>query len=126
MLHPWKDPWGISPSLRPSGAWAVLTDPPGRCRPVGPPRLSHDANIGHVCHCHCGGDCRSGDPVGLIWVNGSLGCRTVAARTRDWILDTLLSFTVIYRFLQSNTKVFEGLFTISVKFWGHVEILAPV
>ena len=24
----------------------------------------------------------------LVWVNGSFGCRTIAARTRDLILDT--------------------------------------
>ena len=26
--------------------------------------------------------------MGLVWVNGSFGCRTIAARTRDLILDT--------------------------------------
>ena len=30
MVHPWKEPWGLSPSLRPWGAWAVLTDLCGR------------------------------------------------------------------------------------------------
>ena len=29
----------------------------------------------------------------LIWVNGSFGCRTIAARTRDLILDTILAVT---------------------------------
>ena len=26
MVRPWKDPWGLSPGLRPWEAWAVLTD----------------------------------------------------------------------------------------------------
>ena len=38
MVHPWKDPWGLSPSLRPSEAWTVVRDVWGRFRPVGPPR----------------------------------------------------------------------------------------
>ena len=35
-----------------------------------------------------GGDRSSRHPVRLVWVNGSFGCRTIAARTRDLILDT--------------------------------------
>ena len=31
----------------------------------------------------------AGTRVGLVWVNGSFGCRTIAARTRDLILDTI-------------------------------------
>ena len=46
------------------------------------------AYVGRVCHCHCGGDRSSRHPVRLVWVNGSFGCRTIAARTRDLILDT--------------------------------------
>ena len=73
----------------------------GRFRPVGPPRSSCDAYVGRVCHCHCGGDRRSRHPVRLVWVNGSFGCRTIAARTRDLILDTihgLQAFTASYLF----------------------------
>ena len=67
-----------------------------RFRPVGPPRSSCDAYVGRVCHCHCGGDRRSRHPVRLVWVNGSFGCRTIAARTRDLILDTILEVTRPY------------------------------
>ena len=35
-------------------------------------------------------------PVRLVWVNGSFGCRTIAARTRDLILDTILTVTNSY------------------------------
>ena len=49
-----------------------------------------------VCHCHCGGDRSSRHPVRLVWVNGSFGCRTIAARTRDLILDTIFAVTRPY------------------------------
>ena len=49
-----------------------------------------------VCHCHCGSDRSSRHPVRLVWVNGSFGCRTIAARTRDLILDTILAVTNSY------------------------------
>ena len=68
----------------------------GHFRPVGPPRSSCDAYVGRVCHCHCGGDRRSRHPVRLVWVNGSFGCRTIAVRTRDLILDTILEVTRPY------------------------------
>ena len=45
---------------------------------------------------HCGSDRRSRHPVRLVWVNGSFGCRTIAARTRDLILDTILAVTNSY------------------------------
>ena len=45
---------------------------------------------------HCGSDCGSRHPVRLVWVNGSFGCRTIAARTRDLILDTILAVTNSY------------------------------
>ena len=32
----------------------------------------------------------------LVWVNGSFGCRTIAARTWDLILDTILEITNSY------------------------------
>ena len=32
----------------------------------------------------------------LVWVNGSFGDRTIAARTRDLILDTVLAVTNSY------------------------------
>ena len=32
----------------------------------------------------------------LVWVNGSFRCRTIAARTRDLILDTILAVTNNY------------------------------
>ena len=38
----------------------------------------------------------AGSPVRLVWVNGSFGCRTIAARTRDLILDTVLAVTNSY------------------------------
>ena len=38
MVPPWKDPWGLSPSLRPWEAWTVVTDVSGRFRPVGTTR----------------------------------------------------------------------------------------
>ena len=39
---------------------------------------------------------RSRHLVRLVWVNGSFGCRTIAARTRDLILDTILAVTNSY------------------------------
>ena len=42
------------------------------------------------------GDRRSRHPVRLVWVNGSFGCRTIARRTRDLILDTILAVTNSY------------------------------
>ena len=96
MVRPRKDPWGLSPSLRPWEAWGSLMDLCGRFRPVGPPRSSCDAYVGRVCHCHCGGDRCSWHPVRLVWVNGSFGCRTIAARTPDLILDTILAVTSNY------------------------------
>ena len=89
MVRPRKDPWGLSPVGGPWEAWGSLMDLYGRSQLVGPPRPSCDAYVGRVCHCHCGGDRSSRHPVRLVWVNGSLGCRTIAARTRDLILDTL-------------------------------------
>ena len=105
MVRPWKDPWGLSPSLRPGEAWTVLMDLCGRSQPVGPPRSSCDAYVGRICHCHCGGDRRSqaaGAPgIGqrVRWMP------TIAARTRDLILYTLTVFTSIYR---SYLSVFMG------------------
>ena len=96
MVRPREDPWGLSPSLRPSEAWGSLMDLCGRFRPVGPPQLSCDAYVGRVCHYHCGGDRSSRHPVRLVWVNGSFACRTIAARTRDLILDTILAVTNNY------------------------------
>ena len=96
MVRARKDPWGLSPSLRPWEAWGSLMDLCGRFRPVGPPQSSCDAYVGRVCHCHCGSDRRSRHPVRLVWVNGSFGCRTIAARTRDLILDTILAVTSNY------------------------------
>ena len=98
MVHPWKDPWVLSPSLRPWEACAVLTDLCGLSRPVGPSRLSGDGYVGRVCHCHCGGDRRSRHPVRLVWGNRSLGCRTMAATTGNFIPHTLPSFTCIYKY----------------------------
>ena len=89
MVRPRKDPWGLSPVGGPWEAWGSLMDLCGRSRPVGPPRSSCVAYVGRVCHCHCGGDRSSRHPVRLVWVNGSFGCRTIAARTRDLILDTI-------------------------------------
>ena len=88
-VRPRKDPWGLSPVRGPWEAWGSLMDLCGRSRPVGPPRSSCVAYVGRVCHCHCGGDRSSRHPVRLVWVNGSFGCRTIAARTRDLILDTI-------------------------------------
>ena len=96
MVRPRKDPWGLSPVGGPWEAWGSLMDLCGRSRPMGPPRLSCDAYVGRVCHCHCGGDRRSRHPVRLVWVNGSFGCRTIAARTRDLTLDTTLAVTNSY------------------------------
>ena len=89
MVRPRKDPWGLSPVGRPWEAWGSLMDLCGRSRPVGPPRSSCVAYVGRACHCHCGHDRSSRHPVRLVWVNGSFGCRTIAARTRDLILDTI-------------------------------------
>ena len=96
MVRPREDPWGLSPSLRPWEAWGSLMDLCGRFRPVGPRQSSCGAYVGGVCHCRCGGDRRSRHPVRLVWVNGSFGCRTIAARTRDLILDTILAVTGNY------------------------------
>ena len=35
-------------------------------------------------------------PMRLVWVNGSFGCRIIAARTRELILDTILAVTNNY------------------------------
>ena len=93
---PKERPWGLSPRLRPWEAWGSLMDLCGRFPPVGPPRSSCDAIVGRVCHCHCGSDRHSRHPVRLVWVNGSSRCRTIAARTRDLILDTILAVTKSY------------------------------
>ena len=87
QTHPAGGPWEASGSLM---------DLCGRFRPVGPPRSSCDAYVGRVCHCHCGSDRSSWHPVRLVWVNGSFGCRTIAARTRNLILDTILAVTNSY------------------------------
>ena len=109
MVRPRKDPWGLSPVGGPWEAWGSLMDLCGRSRPVGPPRSSCVAYVGRVCHCHCGGDRSSRHPVRLVWVNGSLGCRTIAARTRDLILDTihvLRAYTASYlSYCESQTEV---------------------
>ena len=89
MVRPRKDPWGLSPVGGPWEAWGSLMDLCGRSRLVGPPRSSCVAYVGRVCHYHCGGDRSSRHPVRLVWVNGSFGCRTITARTRDLILDTI-------------------------------------
>ena len=96
MVRPRKDPCGLSPRLRPWEASGSLMDPCCRFRPVGPPQSSCDTYVGRVCHCHCGSDRRSRHPVRLVWVNGSFGCHTIAARTRDLILDTILAVTNSY------------------------------
>ena len=96
MVRPRKDPWGLSPVGGPWEAWGSLMDLCGRSRPVGPPQSSCVAYVGRVCHCHCGGDRSSRHPVRLVWVNGSFGCRTIAARTRDLILDTIPLITYSY------------------------------
>ena len=96
MVRPRKDPWGLSPVGGPWEAWGSLMDLCGRSRPVGPPRSSCVAYVGRVCHYHCGGDRSSRHLVRLVWVNGSFGCRTIAARTRGLILDTVPLITNIY------------------------------
>ena len=96
MVRPRKDPWGLSPVGGPWEAWGSLMDLCGRSRPVGPPRSSCVAYVGRVCHCHCGGDRSSLHPVRLVWVNGSFGCRTIAGRTWDLILDTIPLITYSY------------------------------
>ena len=94
---PKEGPVGTLPqTLRPWEAWGSLMDLCGRFRPVGPPRSSCDAYVGRVCHCHGGGDRRSRHPVRLVWVNGSFGCRPIAAWTRDLKLDTILAVTNSY------------------------------
>ena len=97
LVRPQMDPWGLSPSLRPWEAWAVLTDLCGCSGPVGPPGLLRDAYIGCVCHCHCAGHCCSRYLVRLVWIHGSAGCRTIVARTPGLILQTLPAVTFIYR-----------------------------
>ena len=83
----------------------------GRSRPVGPPRSSRVAYVGHVCHYHCGGDRSSWHPVRLVWVNGSFGCRTISARTRDLILDTVPLITNIYSMIPVLLCVAMGSLT---------------
>ena len=96
MVRQRKDTWGLSPSLRPLEAWGSLMDLCGRFRPVGPPRSSCDAYVGRVCHYHCGDNRCSRHSVRLVWVNGSFECRTIAARTRDLILNNILAVTGTY------------------------------
>ena len=101
----------------------MLTNYFGLSRPVEPPRSSRDAYVGRVCHCRCGGDCCSRHPVRLVLVNGSLGCRTIAARTRDLIRHTLAAFTDVHSILPSNTKTFQGIFTLLWEFLSQVQVL---
>ena len=96
---PEEGPVGTLPQTAALGTWGSLMDLCGRFRPVGPPRSSCDAYVGRVCHCHCGSDRSSRHPVRLVWVNGSFRCRTIAARTRDLILDTAPLITNNYSFM---------------------------
>ena len=96
MVRPREDPWGLSPSLRPWEAWDSLMDLCGRFQPMGPPRSSCGAYVGCVCHYHCGGDRCSRHSVRLVWDNGSFGCQTIAARTRDLIFNTILAVIGTY------------------------------
>ena len=121
MVRPWKDPWGLSPSLRPLEARTVLTDLCGRSRLVAPPQLSCDSYVGRVCHSHCGGDRRSRQPVHLVWVNGSLGCRKITARTQNYILHTLPAFTSIYRSYLSASKESDRFFRNDYRLFGEWE-----
>ena len=105
MVRPRKDLGDSPPAGGPWEALGSLMDLCGRFRPVGPPRSSCDAYVGRVCHCNCGGDRRSRHQVRLVCVNGSFGCRTIAARTRDLILDTILAVTNDYS-------------TVPVLLWG--------
>ena len=103
-------------SCMPKGSFeGSLMDLCGRSRPVGPPRSSCVAYVGRVCHCHCGGDCSSRHPVRLVWVNGSIGCRTIAARTRDLILDTILEVTRPYSTIPVLLWSLEPNLRISLK-----------
>ena len=96
IVRPREDPWGLSPSLQPREPWGSLMDLCGRFRPVGPPQSSSGAYVGRVCHCHCGSDRCSRHLVRLVWVNGFLGCQTIAARTQDLIPNTILAVTGTY------------------------------
>ena len=91
------------------GSPDFLTDLCGRSQPVGPPRLSRDAHVGCVCHCHCSGDRRNRHLVRLAWGNGSFGCRTIAARTRYLILVTIPAITMTYTPVLAPTESFEAL-----------------
>ena len=82
MVRPQKEQWGVSCSLRPWKAWAILTDLRVCSRLMGPPRWSRDAYVGGVCHCLCGGDRCSQHAARLVLVIGSFGCLTIATRTR--------------------------------------------
>ena len=97
MVHPWRDPWKLSPCLRPSEAWAVPTHLCGRSRPLGPPRPSGGAYVGRGCHCHYGSGGCSRHLLRLVWGDGSLSGRTIAARTRDLILHTVPASQSSYR-----------------------------
>ena len=121
MVHPPKDPWVLSPSLRPSEACTVLTDLCGRSRPVGPSLSSGDAYVGRVCHCHCSGLHCSRQPVRLVWVNGSLGCGTIAASTQDLILHTPPSFTCIYKAYLWTLEGFHPFMRNCFRFCGTLE-----
>ena len=95
MVRPRVDPWGLSPSLRPWEAWGslisvVASDPwdhlGRRVRPV----LAVYATTTVVVTVAVGTWC--------AWygLTGSFGCRTIAARTRHLILDTILVVTNEY------------------------------
>ena len=47
----------------------------------------------------------------LVWVNGSFGCRTIAARTRDLILDTILAVTNSYSTVPVLLRIVLGSLT---------------
>ena len=107
---PEEGPVGTLPQSAALGSPGLM-DLCGRFRPVGPPRSSCDAYVGRVCHCHCGSDRRSRHPVRLVWVKGSFGCRTIAARTRDWILDTIPVVTNNYSTIPVSPWVVMGNLT---------------
>ena len=98
IVRTWKDPWGLSRSLRPWGAWAILWDPSGRSRPVGGPMLAVCATATVVVTVAAGS---------LVWVNGFFWMRNNRGQDPGLWTSYITSYTYfIYYHLQVILVIF--------------------
>ena len=129
MVRPWKDPWGLSPSLQPWKAWTVLTisvvalDPWDHLGRRVAPMLAVYATATVVVTVAAGTQCAWYGLTGPLdakkWTPGPGNGYCI----RYWFLDLFTGHTC--QFLR-NFIVVWGIITISVANWGHVEILTQV